>query len=122
MGLFVSALAWFATLWYKIRPLPFSSLHILMRTFSLLLLLLFGWLQYTLWLGKNGIADLQHVNADIEVQNLVNTNLLARNDEMFAEIDDLRQGLDAIEERARHELGMVKEGETFYRMVGDEQR
>ncbi|RJX67433.1 cell division protein FtsB [Vibrio sinensis] len=93
-----------------------------MRTFSLLLLLLFGWLQYTLWLGKNGIADLQHVNADIEVQNLVNTNLLARNDEMFAEIDDLRQGLDAIEERARHELGMVKEGETFYRMVGDEQR
>lgn len=98
------------------------SYILLMRTFSLLLLLLFGWLQYTLWFGKNGIADLQHVNADIEVQNLVNTNLLARNNEMFAEIDDLRQGLDAIEERARHELGMVKEGETFYRMVGDEQR
>ncbi|KII78563.1 cell division protein FtsB [Vibrio renipiscarius] len=93
-----------------------------MRAFVLILLLLFGWLQYTLWLGKNGISDLQTVSADIEVQNQVNANLALRNNEMFAEIDDLRQGLDAIEERARHELGMVKEGETFYRIIGDDHK
>lgn len=93
-----------------------------MRAFALILILLFGWLQFTLWLGKNGITDFQAVSADIEVQNQVNGNLAVRNNEMFAEIDDLRQGLDAIEERARHELGMVKEGETFYRIIGDDHK
>ncbi|MCK6262309.1 cell division protein FtsB [Vibrio sp. ZSDE26] len=91
-----------------------------MRIFVLTLTLLFGWLQYELWFGKNGIIDFNAVNSEIQAQHQVNDNLLARNDEMFAEIDDLRQGLDAIEERARHELGMVKEGETFYRLVGEE--
>ena len=92
-----------------------------MRAFALILLLLFGWLQYTLWLGKNGLSDFQVVSADIEVQNQVNANISVRNSEMFAEIDDLRQGLDAIEERARHELGMIKEGETFYRIIEEDQ-
>ncbi|OEF08097.1 cell division protein FtsB [Vibrio genomosp. F10] len=91
-----------------------------MRIFVLTLILLFGWLQYTLWFGKNGIIDFNLVNSEIQAQHRVNDNLRARNDEMFAEIDDLRQGLDAIEERARHELGMVKEGETFYRLIGEE--
>ncbi|MGF1911139.1 cell division protein FtsB [Vibrio kasasachensis] len=91
-----------------------------MRAFALILLLLLGWLQYTWWLGKNGMSDYQMVSSEIEVQKQVNASLTSRNSEMFAEIDDLRQGLDAIEERARHELGMVKEGETFYRMIGEE--
>jgi cell division protein FtsB len=73
-----------------------------------------------LWFGKNGVSDFQLVNADIEVQHQVNGNLQTRNNEMFAEIDDLRQGLDAIEERARHELGMIKEVETFYRIIGED--
>ncbi|HDY8067907.1 TPA: cell division protein FtsB [Vibrio vulnificus] len=91
-----------------------------MRTFILVLTLLFGWLQYTLWFGKNGVSDYYTIESDIEAQQLVNTKLQARNSEMYAEIDDLKQGLDAIEERARHELGMLKEGETFYRIVGEE--
>lgn len=91
-----------------------------MRAFALILLLLLGWLQYTWWLGKNGMSDYQMVSSEIEVQKQVNASLTSRNSEMFAEIDDLRQGLDAIEERARNELGMVKEGETFYRMIGEE--
>ncbi|SKA23107.1 cell division protein FtsB [Vibrio cincinnatiensis] len=93
-----------------------------MRVFAITLLLLFGWLQYHLWLGKNGIADYRLVASEIVVQEQVNSNLQQRNQEMFAEIDDLRQGLDAIEERARHELGMVKEGETFFRVIGEESR
>lgn len=91
-----------------------------MRLFSLALLTLFAALQYTMWFGKNGVSDFKAVNSEIEVQHQVNKSLQTRNSEMFAEIDDLRQGLDAIEERARHELGMVKEGETFYRIIGDE--
>ncbi|MBW3694107.1 cell division protein FtsB [Vibrio sp. T187] len=91
-----------------------------MRIFALALIMLFGWLQYTLWLGKNGISDYYAVQNEIEVQQQVNEKLHTRNAEMFAEIDDLRQGLDAIEERARHELGMVKDGETFYRIIGEE--
>ncbi|MDN3699073.1 MULTISPECIES: cell division protein FtsB [Vibrio] len=91
-----------------------------MRLFSLLLVILLGWLQYTLWLGKNGISDYYSVHNEIDVQQQVNTKLQARNNEMFAEIDDLRQGLDAVEERARNELGMIKEGETFYRLIDED--
>ncbi|XAW89905.1 cell division protein FtsB [Vibrio sp. CDRSL-10 TSBA] len=93
-----------------------------MRVFAVALTLLFACLQYDLWMGKNGIADYRSVAGEIEVQQQVNSNLHVRNQEMFAEIDDLRQGLDAIEERARHELGMVKDGETFYRIIGEENR
>lgn len=91
-----------------------------MRFFALTLLLLLGSLQYTLWFGKNGISDYQTVASETAAQEQVNANLHQRNQEMFAEIDDLRQGLDAIEERARHELGMIKDGETFYRIIGED--
>ncbi|RNE67793.1 cell division protein FtsB [Vibrio cholerae] len=93
-----------------------------MRVFALTLSLLLVWLLYTLMWGKNGVMDFRSVQAEIEVQQQVNANLHLRNQEMFAEIDDLRQGLDAIEERARNELGMVKDGETFYRIIGEESR
>ena len=91
-----------------------------MRIFVIALTLLFGLLQYTLWFGKNGVSDYYAVKDEIEVQQQVNSKLQARNNEMFAEIDDLKQGIDAIEERARHELGLVRDGETFYRMIGEE--
>ncbi|CSB81147.1 cell division protein FtsB [Vibrio cholerae] len=93
-----------------------------MRVFALTLSLLLVWLLYTLMWGKNGVMDFRAAQAEIEVQQQVNANLHLRNQEMFAEIDDLRQGLDAIEERARNELGMVKDGETFYRIIGEESR
>ncbi|CAE6918096.1 cell division protein FtsB [Vibrio sp. B1FLJ16] len=91
-----------------------------MRIFVIALTLLFGLLQYTLWFGKNGVFDFYAVEDEIDAQQQVNSKLQARNNEMFAEIDDLRQGIDAIEERARHELGLVRDGETFYRIVGED--
>ncbi len=90
-----------------------------MRLFTLGLVLLFSLLIYSLIWGKNGVIEHADIRSEIEVQQLVNSELQERNDKMFAEIEDLRQGLDAIEERARNELGLVKEGETFYRIVGD---
>ncbi|MFC1236989.1 cell division protein FtsB [Vibrio sp. F74] len=90
-----------------------------MRLFTLALVLLFSLLIYTLVWGKNGMLERTNVVSEIEVQQSVNRELNERNVKMFAEIEDLRQGLDAIEERARNELGLVKEGETFYRIIDD---
>lgn len=90
-----------------------------MGKLTLLLLMLLGWLQYSLWLGKNGIHDYIRVNEDLVIQQVNNAKFKARNDQLFAEIDDLNGGSEAIEERARNELGMIKPGEIFYRLVPD---
>ena len=90
-----------------------------MRLFTSGLVLLFFLLVYSLIWGKNGVVEHAGIRNEMEVQQLVNKELQERNNKMFAEIEDLRQGLDAIEERARNELGLVKEGETFYRIVSD---
>ncbi|GKW03510.1 cell division protein FtsB [Pectobacterium odoriferum] len=88
-----------------------------MGKLTLLLLILLGWLQYSLWLGKNGIHDYVRVKDDVVVQQGNNAKLKDRNEQLFAEIDDLNGGQEAIEERARNELGMIKPGENFYRLV-----
>ncbi|MGK2946783.1 MAG: cell division protein FtsB [Candidatus Malihini olakiniferum] len=88
-----------------------------MGKLTLLLLILLGWLQYSLWLGKNGIHDYMRIKDDVVIQQGNNDKLRARNKQLFAEIDDLNGGQEAIEERARNELGMIKPGESFYRLV-----
>jgi cell division protein FtsB len=93
-----------------------------MGKLTLLLLVLLGWLQYSLWLGKNGVHDLVRVQDDVLVQQSSNAKLKARNDQLFAEIDDLNDGQEAIEERSRNELGMIKPGESFYRLVPDQSK
>lgn len=90
-----------------------------MRLLALLLVFLLGWLQYTFWVGKNGMTDYSSAKQDVEIQKQVNEDLKNRNDQIYAEISDLRKGSEAIEERARHELGLIKEGETFFRIIGD---
>ncbi|PKF51676.1 cell division protein FtsB [Enterovibrio nigricans] len=88
-----------------------------MRMLTVLLFVLFGWLQCHLWWGKNGVTDYLEVNAVAETAALANEKLHQRNQQMFAEIADLKRGQEAIEERARNELGMIKPGETFFRIV-----
>lgn len=88
-----------------------------MGKLTLLLLVLLGWLQYSLWLGKNGVHDLVRILRGITMQQSNNAKLKARNDQLFAEIDDLNDGLEAIEERSRNELSMIKPDETFYRLM-----
>ncbi|ATF10017.1 Cell division protein DivIC (FtsB), stabilizes FtsL against RasP cleavage [Candidatus Enterovibrio altilux] len=78
---------------------------------------MFGWLQYHLWWGKNGITDYLEVNAVSELATQINKKLIHRNQHMYTEIADLKHGQEAIEEHARNELGMIKKGEIFFRLV-----
>ena len=87
----------------------------------LLLAVLLAWLQYRLWFGKGGQREVDALQDQVTQQAYDNTGLEQRNDVLAAEVKDLKSGEAAIEERARSELGMIKPGETFYRVV-DESR
>ena len=70
-------------------------------------------LQYPLWLGKGGWLRVWDVDQQLTAQRQVNQALEARNAGLDAEVRDLKSGMDAVEERARYELGLVKNGEVF---------
>ena len=74
-------------------------------------------LQSKLWLGERGLPDARDLRQTVEQQRRENARLQQRNDALSAEVEDLKSGEAAVEERARSELGMVKPGETFYRVV-----
>ncbi len=74
-------------------------------------------LQYPLWLGKGGWMRVWELERQLEQQKETNARLKARNDAMDAEVRDLKQGYEALEERARLELGMVRKDEVFYQVV-----
>ncbi len=74
-------------------------------------------LQYPLWLGKGGWLRVSDLDRQVQAQKDANAKLQARNDALDAEVRDLKQGFDAVEERARYELGMVKQDEVFFRIV-----
>ena len=83
----------------------------------LALALLLAALQAKLWMGGGGLPDARALRHDVESQRAENKRLQQRNDALSAEVEDLKSGEAAVEERARSELGMVKPGETFYRVV-----
>ena len=91
-----------------------------LRIVLLLLLALLGWLQYRLWFGGGGEREVAQLQAQVARQRHDNTGLQQRNDALAAEVEDLKSGEAAVEERARNELGMIKPGETFYRVIETE--
>ncbi len=75
-------------------------------------------IQYPLWLGKGGWPRVWDVDRQLDAQQEKNTRLETRNNALAAEVKDLKQGHEAIEERARYELGMVKNDEVFFQVPG----
>ena len=87
------------------------------RVFALVLLLLLVLLQFKLWGGEGSWTQTQALHKQVEAPRAENARLKARNDALSAEVADLKTGEVAVEERARSELGMIKPGETFYRVI-----
>ncbi|MDR5873505.1 cell division protein FtsB [Halomonas sp. CUBES01] len=88
------------------------------RWLLLALLLVLGVLQYQLWLGEGGWRDLQQLEQRVAAQEAHNVPLRERNARMAAEVTDLKNGLNAIEERARSDMGMVRTDEQFFWVPG----
>lgn len=88
-----------------------------MKVLSLILVALIALIQYPLWLGKGSWLRVWEVDQQIKSQREKNAKLSTRNRTLDAEVRDLKQGFDAIEERARSELGMVKQDEVFFQVL-----
>nr|WP_093394412.1 cell division protein FtsB [Halopseudomonas xinjiangensis] len=82
-------------------------------------LVLLAGLQYRLWVGEGSFAHVAQLKQQIAQQQQENEQLLERNRVLTAEVLELKQGLETIEERARHELGMVREGETLFQLSNE---
>lgn len=88
-----------------------------MNRLLVVLLLIFLYLQYRLWFSDGSLPQVWQLQREVAEQQEENVRLRERNDALDAEVRDLQQGLEAVEERAREDLGMVKQGETFYQIV-----
>ena len=88
-----------------------------MKALTLIFVILIALLQYPLWLGKGSWLRVWNVSQQISEQKTKNDVAKLRNETLDAEVHDLKQGNAAIEERARSELGMVKQDEVFYQVI-----
>jgi len=90
-----------------------------LKPLSFLLILLLIAIQYALWAGASSFGRQNALKLQVQAQKTENDRNQARNKIMYAEIADLKNGTEAIEERARHDLGMIRPGEVFYRVVNN---
>ncbi len=88
-----------------------------MKIIAFVLLVLLIWLQYKIWLQDGGLPEVMQLQQEIETVKTEVQNLQERNSSLDAEVRDLKKGLRAIEERARSEMGMIKEGEVYYQVI-----
>lgn len=88
-----------------------------MRLLAFALVLLIALIQNPLWFGKGGWLRVWELDSQVEAQRQTNAELATRNVALDAEVADLKQGYEAIEERARAELGMVKQDEIFFQLL-----
>ena len=88
-----------------------------MRVVTVILFVVLILLQFKLWLGEGGFREVARLETRVEDKQQKNVSLLQRNAELQAEVEDLRERLDAVEERARNELGLIKPAEKFYQVV-----
>jgi len=89
----------------------------LLRYVALILLILLIGLELKLWAGEGGMRDVWRLQKQLAEQKQENLKLRQRNEKLAAEVQDLKNGKEAIEERARSELGLIKPGEVFYHVV-----
>jgi cell division protein FtsB len=87
-----------------------------LRWLALAFVLLIAALQYPMWLGKGGWLQVRELGRAIDGQHAANARLKARNDALDADVRDLKTGVEAIEERARSELGMIRQDEVFFQL------
>ena len=87
-----------------------------MRWLAIVFLALIAALQYPMWLGKGGWLQVRDLERQLAAQRESNAVLKARNDRLDADVRDLKTGYEAVEERARAELGMVKQDEVFFQL------
>lgn len=89
----------------------------MLRYAALILVILLIALQIKLWTGQGGMREVWALEGRVAAQAKENDTLRTRNDALSADVADLKEGTEAVEERARSELGLIKPGETFYQVV-----
>ncbi len=90
----------------------------MLRPVTLILLALILLLQYPLWLGKGSWLKVWDIDRQVDAQKKINQQTEIRNAALNAEVLDLKKGTEAIEERARNDLGMIKRDEIFFQIIG----
>ncbi|MGH8214297.1 MAG: cell division protein FtsB [Rhodanobacteraceae bacterium] len=89
----------------------------MLKWLALVLIALLIGLQVKLWVGDGGMRDLRAIRARVSTQQAENAKLKQRNEALGADVEDLKHGQDAVESRARSQLGLIKPGEVFYQVV-----
>lgn len=84
------------------------------------LAVLLALLQVQLWFGAGGVITIVELHSSLAEQRAANERARGRNEALAAEVEDLQEGLDAVEERARSQLGMIREDETFYQVIEED--